>query len=109
MIPREIEFTISFQITQILSKYTYLLKKINFQSINNNNYNIINYIYLKYSEKLNLWHRRMAHFNIDSIKNKLLKIHIPTTCPFCANSKLKKKKKKKKKINLSKIPLMSHT
>jgi len=33
----------------------------------------------------------MAHFNIDSIKNKLLKIHIPTTCPICVNSKLKNK------------------
>jgi len=33
----------------------------------------------------------MAHFNIDAIKNKLLKIHIPTTCPICANSKLKNK------------------
>ena len=33
----------------------------------------------------------MAHFNIDTIKNKLLKIHIPTTCPIWVNSKLKNK------------------
>jgi len=33
----------------------------------------------------------MTHFNIDTIKNKLLKIHIPITCPICANFKLKNK------------------
>ena len=33
----------------------------------------------------------MAHYNIDTIKNKLLKIHIPTTCPIWVNSKLKNK------------------
>eukprot|EP00833_Pecoramyces_ruminatium_P017030 jgi/Orpsp1_1/1191062/evm.model.d7180000083239.1 len=39
---------------------------------------------------LNLWHRRFGHFNIDLIKNKLikLKINIPK-CKICLKSKLK--------------------
>eukprot|EP00833_Pecoramyces_ruminatium_P005940 jgi/Orpsp1_1/1179972/evm.model.c7180000071638.1 len=46
-------------------------------------YNISN------NEKLNLWHKRLGHFNINSLKSKLLKFNIKSICPICANSKLK--------------------
>ena len=38
-------------------------------------------------DKINLWHRRLGHFNINPIKNKLLKINIKSKCPICSQSK----------------------
>jgi len=66
---------------------------LNFTNSNyDTNYsNELNYIHMKSIDKINLWHRRFAHFNINGIKNKLLKINIHTKCPLCANSKLKNK------------------
>jgi len=57
----------------------------------NSSNNEINIANLKSSEKLSLWHRRLAHFNIENIKTKLLKINIPIKCPLCSCSKLKNK------------------
>ena len=51
----------------------------------------INYINMKIPDKLNLWHRRFSHFDIKSIKNKLLKTDIKLKCPLCAQSKIKNK------------------
>jgi len=51
----------------------------------------INYTHLKSIDKLNLWHRRFGHFNIDKIKSQLIKININTKCPLCISSKLKNK------------------
>ena len=44
---------------------------------------------LNKTNKINLWHRRLGHYNINTIKNKLLKINIRAKCPICSNSKLK--------------------
>ena len=38
---------------------------------------------------MNLWHRRLGHFNIDLIKEKLKRINIKRKCRICACSKLK--------------------
>ena len=38
---------------------------------------------------MNLWNRRMGHFNIDSIKDNLNKINIKHKCKICSCSKLK--------------------
>jgi len=57
----------------------------------NSSNNEINIANLKSSEKLSLCHRRLAHFNIENIKTKLLKINIPIKCPLCSSSKLKNK------------------
>ena len=38
-------------------------------------------------DKINLWHRCLGHFNINPIKNKLLKINIKSKCPICSQSK----------------------
>jgi len=51
----------------------------------------VNYAHLKSIDKLNLWHRRFAYFNINSIKNKILKIDINSKCAICSYSKLKNK------------------
>jgi len=40
-------------------------------------------------DKINLWHRRLGHYNINSLKNKLLKINIKLKCPICSSSKLR--------------------
>ena len=44
---------------------------------------------LSKAEKINLWHRRLGHFNISKILNKLSKINIPSKCQICSHSKLK--------------------
>ena len=58
-----------------------------FNSSNNTHlhdiYNITN------SNKISLWHRRLGHFNISHIKNKLLKLNVKPRCPICSYSKLK--------------------
>eukprot|EP00833_Pecoramyces_ruminatium_P008238 jgi/Orpsp1_1/1182270/evm.model.c7180000080563.1 len=38
---------------------------------------------------MELWHRRMGHFNIDLIKEKLKNIKIKQKCKICSSSKLK--------------------
>jgi hypothetical protein len=42
------------------------------------------------TNKIKLWHRRLGHFGINTIKNKLLKININVHCDICSQSKLKK-------------------
>ena len=56
-----------------------------------NNKNEINYSHLKDKNSLDLWHRRLGHYNISSIKNRLTTIKTKTQCHICANSKMKKK------------------
>eukprot|EP00833_Pecoramyces_ruminatium_P008705 jgi/Orpsp1_1/1182737/evm.model.c7180000082501.1 len=46
---------------------------------------------MKLQDKLNLWHRRFAHFNIKPIKNKLLNTNVTIKCPLCVQSKIKNK------------------
>jgi len=73
-------------------KFWISTQPLNFQNNqHNNNLVEINYTHLKSIDKLNLWHRRFAHFNINSIKNKILKININSKCPICSYSKLKNK------------------
>jgi len=38
---------------------------------------------------MNTWHRRLGHFNINSLKNILSKIENKNKCKICAHSKLK--------------------
>jgi len=40
-------------------------------------------------EILKLWHRRMEHFNIASIKDRLPKINLKGKWPICVESKIK--------------------
>jgi len=49
---------------------------------------IFNLSTLSKTNKINLWHRRLGHFNINQLKNKLLQINIKTKCPICFSSKL---------------------
>ena len=51
----------------------------------------INLCQVSNNTKLNLWHRRLGHFSIKRLKNKLLKINIPISCHICAGSKLRNK------------------
>jgi len=46
---------------------------------------------MKTVDKLNLWHRRFGHFDIKSIKQKLLKTDIKQKCPLCVHLKLRNK------------------
>jgi len=39
-------------------------------------------------EQSQIWHRRLAHFNIDKLINKLPKVNMKTKCKICAKSKL---------------------
>ena len=59
--------------------------KYNFNKINNQKQLNIYNIYT--SPNLILWHRRLAHFDITKIKNKLLKIKNYTKCPICSEYK----------------------
>jgi len=73
-------------------KFWISTQPLNLSKIDNSDNSIeINYTHLKSIDKINLWHRRLAHFNISNIKNKLLKININTKCPMCISSKLKNK------------------
>jgi len=38
---------------------------------------------------LKLWHRRMGHFNIDLLKDRLPKINIKSKCSICMEANLK--------------------
>eukprot|EP00833_Pecoramyces_ruminatium_P007340 jgi/Orpsp1_1/1181372/evm.model.c7180000076991.1 len=42
-------------------------------------------------EHLQIWHRRLAHFNIRNIVNNLPNVHINNKCKICSRSKLKNK------------------
>jgi len=53
--------------------------------------NEINYTHLNKSQIMDLWHRRLGHFNISLVKDKLNKIIPPEKCQICINSKLKNK------------------
>jgi len=46
---------------------------------------------MKTKDKINLWHRRFAHFDIKSIRHKLLKTDINLKYPLCIHSKLRNK------------------
>ena len=70
-----------------LSIHPLQLKDI--EKINTNNE--INYTNMKTQDKLNLWHRRLAHFDIKMIKHKLLNTNVPLKCPLCIQSKIKNK------------------
>jgi len=63
-------------------QYTVLNKIINFSSV----YSLSN---LSRKDKINLWYRRLGHFNIIHIKNKLLQINIKSKYPVCSNLKMK--------------------
>jgi len=43
------------------------------------------------NENLQLWHRRLCHFNINKIKQILPRITSSTKCPVCSHSKLRNK------------------
>ena len=53
--------------------------------------NEISYTHLNKSQIMDLWHRRLGHFNISLVKVKLNKIIPPEKCQICINSKLKNK------------------
>jgi len=73
-------------------KFWISTQPLNFQNNqHNNNLVEVNYTHLKSIDKLNLWHRRFAHFNINSIKNKILKINMNSKCAICSYSKFKNK------------------
>ena len=63
--------------------------KINFEKPETGRTYLMNLSTLNKMDKINLWHRRLGHYNINAIKNKLLKINIKTKCPICSNSKLR--------------------
>jgi len=66
-----------------------------------NTTNEINHTYLNKNQFMDLWHRRLGHFNISLIKDKLNKIIPPEKCEICINSKLKNKPYKKVKNKTS--------
>jgi len=63
--------------------------KINFEKPETGRTYLMNLSSLNKMDEINLWHRRLGHYNINAIKNKLLKINIKTKCPICSNSKLR--------------------
>jgi len=71
--------------------------EINFNNKPKNNIVLTHLTHLNKAEKINLWHRRLGHFNINNIKNKLLKLNIHYKCPICSNSKLRNLPHKKTK------------
>ena len=63
---------------------------LNFKYKYENKIHLQNLLNITKIDKINLWHRRLGHFNINSIKHHLLKININTKCPIYSNSKMKK-------------------
>jgi len=61
------------------------LKNLNFNKKSIVCYNLEN----ASNNNLELWHRRLGHFNIDLIKEKLKDIPIKQKCPICSRAKLK--------------------
>lgn len=45
----------------------------------------------KVDDNMELWHRRLGHFNIDNLKEDLNKLPVDYRCKICASSKLKNK------------------
>jgi len=70
-----------------MSTHPLQLKDIEKININNE----INYTNMKIQDKLNLWHRRLAHFDIRTIKYKLLNTNVILKCPLCIQSKIRNK------------------
>jgi len=62
---------------------------LNFKRKYENKIHFQNLLNITKIDKINLWHRRLGHFNINNIKHHLLKINIKTKCPICSNSKMK--------------------
>ena len=60
--------------------------KINFNE--NNNY-VCNSIEVDNYNVLKLWHRRLAHFSLDKIKDRLPKIDLRNKCEVCSESKMR--------------------
>jgi len=87
IIIREIDYTPYLLINQKYKIWSFK-NKLNFESNNiicdslenQNNTNNENY---------DIWHRRLGHFNINNIKNKLKDIKINEKCKVCSCSKLK--------------------
>jgi len=77
--------------------------QINFSNTQNKSLIFMNISNINKNEKLNLWYRRLGHFDISPIKNKLLKLNIKQKCPICTNSKLKNYPHRRT-INKSKYP-----
>jgi len=63
--------------------------KLRKEHINYNNE--INNIYLNKDQLMDLWHRRLGHFDISKIRTKLNNFNIKNKCSVCINSKLKNK------------------
>ena len=63
-------------------------------NLTNHNQYIENYIYsidTSNDLKSEIWHKRLAHFNVNQILNKLPNININNKCKICAKSKLSNK------------------
>ncbi|OUM58043.1 hypothetical protein PIROE2DRAFT_16785 [Piromyces sp. E2] len=66
-------------------------KLLNFNKKSKNTTYLYHLNHLSKKDKIILWHRRLGHFNILNIKNKLLKIKEHSKCPICSHSKMKNK------------------
>jgi len=51
----------------------------------------INYLNSNNQQIMDLWHRRLGHYDISKIKNKLNNTNFKRKCPVCVNLKLKNK------------------
>jgi len=79
-------FTIKSTKNRIYKLWT-STKKISF---NEKNIKICNSI-TQLDDNMELWHRRLGHFNIDMIKDKLKNIKIDEKCEVCLRSKFRNK------------------
>jgi len=59
--------------------------------LNSTKSNEINYTHSNNQQVIDLWHRRLGHYDISKIKNKLSNINLKLKCPVCINFKLKNK------------------
>jgi len=82
---------------------------LNFNNSKSDNLLYSNLYNITKLDKINLWHRRLGHFNIDKIKNNLLKYDIKTKCPICSNSKMKNAIFKKAENNTNTTFELIHT
>jgi len=64
---------------------------IYFKKNNIKSNHVINHTFLNKSQLMDLWHRRLGHFDISKIKDKLNNTNVQTKCAICINSKLKNK------------------
>eukprot|EP00833_Pecoramyces_ruminatium_P011250 jgi/Orpsp1_1/1185282/evm.model.c7180000093072.1 len=69
---------------------TYKIYILKYNKLNNDNKMNININHLS-TDNLQLWHRRMCHFNIEKIKNKLPNTNLNNKCEICTHSKFKNK------------------